>query len=307
MSERVEEAVIRAALVRAVRVWEGRIWTGAPAELLFELAGHAVDPLSMPVSPRAFAIYLSRVAPSLPPAGVEVIRWKSRGARRFTVRPLPVRACRQCRGAWYRLTSYTDRIHARWVCGHCDPAETNPTLWLNVQLGGEPMEGYWKSQRRPSPPAMGGAALPGAQAPGADPVLAAVSGLLNRCGETRLGPLSWIGSLGELLERLRESAPAAGLPGTPDRLSRRLRSARREFLAMAVEVDFPTAGRERLVALRRIPASFCPTCRGAQFWFDGQAWKCGRCATPRVNPSTWFDLGGIKDLAETAADAEDSE
>jgi hypothetical protein len=307
MSERVEEAMIRAALVRAARVWEGRGWTGPPTELLFELAGHAIDPLSMPVNPRAFSVYLRRVAPSLPPAGVEVIPWKSRGARLFTVRPLPVRACRDCRGTWYRLTSYSERIHAHWVCGHCDPPETNPTLWLNVQLGSEPHQGYWRSQRRPEPPAMSWMAPPGGPPPGADPVLSAVRELLEHCGETRLGPLSWIGPMGELLERVRETAPAAALPRTPDRLSRRLRAARRELLALAVEVEFPSRGRERLVALRRIPAAPCRTCRGAQFWFHTGAWQCGRCAAPQVNPSTWFDLGGLKDLAETAAGAEDWE
>lgn len=307
MSERVEEAVIRSALVRAAKSWEGRAWIGSPTELLFELAGHANDPLSMPVSSRAFSVYLRRLIPGLSAAGVEVIPWKSRGARLVTVRPLPVRACRRCRGIWFRLTSYRDRIHAHWVCGHCEPADTNPTLWLNVQLGSEPYEGYWKSRNRDAPPPMarpGGADVP---ATGVEPVLAGLRALLDRCGETRLGPLSWIGTMGELLERLRDTAPGATLPKSPEVLSRKLREAERELRSLAVEVEFPPRGRERLVALRRIPSARCAKCRGSQFWFDGGSWQCGRCAAPKVNPSTWFDLGGLKDLAEAPADADDTD
>lgn len=307
MSERIEQVIIRSALLRAAKAWDGRPWTSPPTELLFELAGHASDPLSMPVSPRAFSAYLRRLAPTLPAAGLEVIAWKSRGTRLITVRSLPVRPCRRCRGIWFRLTSYRDRIHARWVCGHCEPAEANPTLWLNVQLGAEPYPGYWRSQRRPVPPPMTGPPSPGNPPAGDDPVLAAVGELLDRCGETHLGPLSWIGTMSELLDRVRETAPGAPLPRTPELLSRKLRESRARLRAMAVELEFPIRNRVRLVALRRIPATLCPTCRGSQFWFDGGAWKCGRCSAPRVNPSTWFDLGGLKDLAETAADAEDSE
>lgn len=307
MSERVEEAVIRSALARAAKAWEGRVWTGSPTELLFELAGHANDPLSMPVSSRAFSVYLRRLAPTLPSAGVEVIPWRSRGARLITVRPLPVRPCRRCRGIWFRLTSYRDRIHARWVCGNCEPAETNPTLWLNVQLGGEPYEGYWKSQRGEAPPPMLLPRRKEAAPAGSEPMLAALRELLDRCGETRLGPLSWIGSMSGLLARLREIAPAAALPKSPAALSKKLRGAERELRAMAVELEFPPRGRERLAALRRIPPARCADCRSSQFWFDGHTWQCGRCAAPKVNPSTWFDLGGLKDRAEAAADADDTE
>ena len=307
MSERVEEAVIRSALVRAVRAWEGRPWTGAPTELLFELAGHANDPLSMPVSARAFSVYLRRLAPTLPPMGLEVLPWKSRGARLITVRSLPVRPCRRCGGIWFRLTSYRDRIHSHWVCGHCEPADVNPTLWLNVQLGGEPYEGYWKSQKRPVPPPMGGSGPVVDPPPGSDPVLAALRELLDRSGETRLGPLSWIGTMRELLGRVRAAAPESALPKTPEMLSRKLRDSMRELRGLAVEMEFPARGRERLVALRRIPSARCSACRGTQFWFDGRMWQCGRCFAPQVNPSTWFDLSGLKDLTETTADAEDTD
>jgi hypothetical protein len=104
---------------------------------------HAIVPAITCLRP--FALYLRRLAHSLAGAGIEVLLWREVGKPFITIRPLPTERCHTCGQAWFRLSNYIERVRATWLCGRCNPYESNPDVWMNPTIKSTLLAGYWET------------------------------------------------------------------------------------------------------------------------------------------------------------------